>query len=122
MPALDPHLQGSERVREVFTRVDRGDAAVADLYAEDAVLFFGSDGRLMGRDAIRAFYARTIETIHPHPRVLQVIEAAPRYVAIVDVRTDTGRQRALDLFELGDDGIVSLEIHSRTAPEPDGAE
>ena len=119
MSALDPHLQGSDRVREVFTRVRRGDSAVADLFAEDAVLLFGSDGKLVGREAIRAFYARTIESIHPRPEVDEVLEAPPRYVAIVDVPTSKGRQHAVDLFELGDEGIVRLEIHSRLATEQD---
>jgi hypothetical protein len=118
MPALDPHLVGSDRVREVFARVHAGDDSVADLFAPDAVLLYGSDGRLEGRQAIRAFYARTIETIHPRPHVDQVFEAPPRYVAVVDVPTSRGRQHAVDLFELGDEGIVSLEIHARTADEP----
>jgi hypothetical protein len=39
-------------------------------------------------------------------------------VAVVDVPTSRGRQHAVDLFELGDEGIVSLEIHARTADEP----
>jgi hypothetical protein len=51
--------------------------------------------------------------------VEEVLEAPPRYVAIVDVPTSSGRQHAVDVFELGEEGIVRLEIHSRVATDDD---
>jgi hypothetical protein len=114
MAALDPHLRGADRVREVFARVRAGDAVgVAELYAQDGTVVAGG-GEVRGRGAIQAFYQRTIDTIHPQPRVEKVLEAAPHFVALVDVPNDKGHLRALDLFELGDDGIARLEIFARS--------
>jgi len=113
--ALDPQLRGAERVREVFARVHRGDDGVADLYAEDGVVLVGGT-RVEGREAIRAFYGKTIETIHPKPEV-QVVLSTPGsnfYTAIVEVPTDRGLLHALDLFTIDDDGIRQLEIFDRT--------
>jgi hypothetical protein len=109
----DPHLKGADRVREVFARVRRGDARAADLYAEDAVLLFGADGQVSGREAIRAFYAQIISSIAPQPQVEGVLESPPFFVAIVNVPTQQVRHRALDLFEVDDGGIRKLEIFSR---------
>jgi hypothetical protein len=109
----DAHLRGADRVREVFARVRKGDTGVADLYAEDAVVLYGPSGRAEGREAIRAFYAGTIASIAPQPQVQGVLESPPFYVAIVDVPTTAGQHRALDLFEVGDNGIRKLEIFSR---------
>jgi hypothetical protein len=109
----DSQIRGADRVREVFARVRQGDLTVADLYAEDAVLIHGREGRVEGREAIRAFYQRTIEGIHPQPQVEDVLERPPRYVAIVDVPTTDGHRRALDLFEVDDEGIRRLEIYSQ---------
>ena len=75
MTAADPHLRGADRVREVFARVRNGDLGVADLYAEDGVIVYGDGGRVEGRDAIRAFYARAIEGNRPEPRVETILEA-----------------------------------------------
>lgn len=90
-----------------------GDPRVADLYAEDAVIIHGG-GRAEGREAIRAFYEQTIESIHPQPEVEVVLEAAPLYVAIVNVPSTVRHFRAVDVFELGDEGIRKLEIFSRS--------
>jgi hypothetical protein len=112
MAALEPELQGEDRVREVFRRVRNGDDRVADLYAEDGVVLVGG-ARVEGREAIRAFYRRTIDTIHPQPEVEAVLGGPPYYAAIVEVPTGRGHMHALDLFQLGDDGIRQLEIYSR---------
>lgn len=112
MAALDPELQGADRVREVFNRVRNGDDGVADLYAEDGVVLAGSH-RVEGREAIRAFYRQTIDSIKPQPQVQSVAESAPYYAVVVEVPTTAGHMHALDLFQLGDDGITQLEIYSR---------
>ena len=106
-------LQGADLVREVFARVRDQNPAVADLYTEDATLIFGQDGQANGREEIRAFYLRTFEAIAPQPQVEAVLEAPPRYVAIVNVPTDGRHHRALDLFDLDENGIRRLEIFSR---------
>ena len=99
-------------MREVFRRVSNGDASVADLYAEDGVIVYAKNGRVEGREAIRAFYQRQIDTIRPEPRVETILEQPPLYVALVDVPTTGGRLRAVDLFEVDDEGIRKLEIFS----------
>jgi ketosteroid isomerase-like protein len=102
-------------VREVFARVRRGDDGVADLYAEDGVILAGG-ARIAGREAIRAFYGKTIETIHPKPEVPAVLSApgSTFYTAIVEVPTDRGHVHALDLFTIDDEGIRQLEIFTRS--------
>jgi ketosteroid isomerase-like protein len=112
MAALDPDLQGPDRVRAVFARVKAGDNRVADLYAEDGIVQVGGH-EVKGREDIRAFYQRTIDTIHPQPEVQEVLEAGDLYIAVVHVPTDNGIQDAIDLFELGEDGIRRLVIFSR---------
>jgi hypothetical protein len=115
MAALDPQLRGADRVREVFARVHRGDEGVADLYADDGVLLVG-DSKIEGREAIRAFYRKTIDSIHPKPEVQTVLENpdSDLYVAIVEVPTDRGHMHALDLFTVDDAGIRQLEIFNRS--------
>ena len=113
MTAHDQDLRGADRVREVFARVRNTDPGVADLYTEDAILLYGRDCRAVGREEIRAFYVRTFEALSPQPLVEAILEEPPRFVAIVDVPTGDRHHRALDLFELCDDGIRRLEIFSR---------
>jgi predicted SnoaL-like aldol condensation-catalyzing enzyme len=111
----DPHLRGADRVREVFVRVHNGDDGVADLYAENGVVIAGGS-RIEGREAIRAFYRNTIDTIHPRPELQVVLstQGVDLYVAIVEVPTDRGHVHALDLFRVDDGGIRQLEIFNRT--------
>jgi hypothetical protein len=116
MTASDPDLRGAERVQEVFGRVRNGDDRVADLYAEDAVVLAGGR-RIEGRAAIRVFYQQAIESIRPQPQVQVILESPPYYAALVEVPTTRGHLQALDLFQIGDDGIRQLEIYDR--PESD---
>ena len=113
MTVNEQELQGAERVREVFARVRNADPAVADLYTEDAIILYGQNGQVVGREEIRAFYVRTFEAISPQPQVEAVLEEPPRFVAIVDVPTGDRHHRAIDLFELDSNGIRRLEIYSR---------
>jgi hypothetical protein len=112
-PALEPDLQGSDRVRAVFARVGVGDLSVADLYAEHATIVFGDapDARVEGREAIRAFYEQAV-AMRPQPRVEDMVEVPPFYAAVVDVPVADGHIRALDVFEVDDGGIRSLRIFS----------
>jgi hypothetical protein len=113
MAVHDPALTGADRVHAVFARVAAGDTSVADLYAPDAVIEFGSGSSVEGREAIRAFYEKSIDATHPKPQVRRLLEHPPLYVAILDVPTDGGRQRVVDVFEVGVEGIERLEIFSR---------
>jgi ketosteroid isomerase-like protein len=112
MDMREPELVGADRVRALFARVrDADDGAAADLYAADGVVVYGG-GRIEGREAIRAFYRRTMDAIRPQPQVVKVLESGDRYLAFVEVATANGPQRAVDLFELGDGGIRRLVIFS----------
>jgi hypothetical protein len=114
MPTSDlRHLQGADRVREVFVRVGNGDLGVVDLFADDAIILFGAGGRVEGREAIRVFYERAIDDIRPQPTVETLLEAPPFYVVLVDVPGADVHYRALDLFEVDDRGIRRLEIYTR---------
>jgi hypothetical protein len=42
-----------------------------------------------------------------------VLEAPLLYVAVLDVPTTAGHHRALDLFEVDDEGLRRLEISSQ---------
>jgi hypothetical protein len=42
-----------------------------------------------------------------------LLESPPFFVALVEVVTTNGRVHALDLFQLGEDGIRQLEIYNR---------
>ncbi len=102
-------------MREVFARVRNGDDGVADLYVHDGVVLVG-EARIEGREAIRAFYKKTIDSIHPRPEVQVVLETpgSTLYAAVVEVPNDRGHVHALDLFTLDDEGIRQLEIFNRS--------
>jgi len=117
LSANDPQLRGEARVRAIFDRVRAGDAdSAADLYAPDGVLVTGG-GRIEGREAIRAFYNKSIAAIRPRPQVKLVLAApgSDHYVALVEVTTEGGVVQALDLFILGEEGIRQMEIFGRPA-------
>jgi hypothetical protein len=105
-------MRGADVVREVFARVRAGDLGVADLFREDAVLHYG-EVRAEGRDAIRRFYGRTVDALHPQPDVETILESLPWYVALVDLPTAGPYLRALDLFELDGGSVRSIEIYIR---------
>jgi len=107
--------RGADRIREVFTRVRQKRPDIADLFCDDAVIVYGKDSWVEGREAIRAFYRRAIDDLSPQPTVQVILEAPPLYVAIIEVHTGSESYRALDLFELADDKIRRLEIYSRSS-------
>jgi hypothetical protein len=107
-----PDVQGGELVREVFRRVREGDLAVADLFDEDADLYY-HDVHAHGREAIRRFYRRTIDVMAPRCTVETLLETPPLYAAMIDLPTTKGHMKALDLFELGPGGVQRLEIYIR---------
>jgi ketosteroid isomerase-like protein len=115
MAAMDAEIRGADRVREVFARVRNGDAGVADLYSEDGIVVVGN-ARIEGREAVRAFYQKAFDALHPQPDV-QVVLSEPDsdlFVAIVEVPNDRGHVHALDMFTIDDEGIRQLEIFNRS--------
>jgi hypothetical protein len=107
--------QGRAIVREVFARVRRADPSVADLFAEDAVITIPGAAPIVGRDAIRAHYERVFANLAPQPQVTVLLAEPPHYVGVIDVVTTDapGGSRAVDLFDVGEDGIRSLAIYSQ---------
>jgi hypothetical protein len=105
-------LSDSDLVHEVFVRVRSGDLSVAELFAEDAVLFY-ENVRAEGRDAIRRFYQRTIEHVQPDPRVAALLESPPYFIALVDLPSKLGHLHAVDVFQLNGSQIRQLEIYIR---------
>lgn len=91
MAAIDPEIQGPDRLRQVFARVKAGDNRVADLYSEDGVIqVLGQE--IVDREAIRTFYQQTIDGIHPQPEVREVLKVENLYIAVVHVPNDYGVQ------------------------------
>ena len=107
-----PIPTGPGYVREVFNRVRAGDSRVADLYLEEGIIRVPGH-QISGREAIRAFYQNTIDTMHPQPEVQEITTCDDLVIAIVDVPTDVGPHDAVDLFDVGPDGIRSLTIFPR---------
>jgi ketosteroid isomerase-like protein len=114
MVALDPHIRGADRVRELFARIRAGDDRAADLYADDGVFLVGG-ARVEGREAIRAFYRRGFGLHQSQPEVTLVLSApdSDMYAALLDVRTNQGLVHVFDLFTIDDEGIRRLEVFSR---------
>lgn len=97
------------RVTEVFARLRRGDDGAADLYRQDGALkSAASGGSIHGRDAIRAFYRNHIDVKKANPFVEKVVQEGNIAAAVI-VDSD-GVRVAIDIFELDDTGIRSMEV------------
>jgi hypothetical protein len=108
-------VEPEEIVRELFARVRAGDTAVADLYAEDAVFDTGDD-RLVGRDAIRGYYARVLQS-GIQPNIEALYTKLPLVGAQLCVTTPGGEVRVLDLFEVEAGEVRSLRVFHLDAGE-----
>ena len=98
-------------VHEVFRRVRAGDSGVADLYAEDATLVERGNTHI-GRDAIRAFYARVIEEFGTQPVVCGVWNDGSNYAAVVEAtRRDGSVAHAVDVFTVTGGAVRFMTIH-----------
>ena len=94
--------------RAYFACMRAGDAGVADLFHEDAVLE-GLGQVTRGRDAIRAFYTGAIQDGRPQPELLSMAADKGRVFAEIDIQLgDGGRVHAVDLFEVDDGRIRAL--------------
>jgi hypothetical protein len=107
---------GRELLTELFARVRRGDSAAADLFAETGVITGPGGYQVVGRDAIREHYARNIAEHGPQPEIEVLLAEPPWFVTVLKVGLRAGgANRALDLFEIGNDGITRLELWSQRA-------
>lgn len=62
MPDYEKAMRPEDISRLFVERSNAGDAAgVADLYEQDAVLAYPAGGQTIGRDAIRALWAKVLE-------------------------------------------------------------
>ena len=116
MDQHDAAQAGREMVTELFARVRRGDTAAADLFAENGVITGPGGYEVVGRDAIREHYARNIAEYGPQPEIEVLLAEPPWFVTVLKVGLrNGGANRALDLFEVGPDGITRLELWSQRA-------
>jgi hypothetical protein len=102
-----------------FAAVRSGDLAVADLFHDDGVLI-GLGRRTEGRDAIRTFYAESIATGGPQPRLAGPLLTDGKRVAAeiyIDL-SDGSTMHVMDLFLVEEGKIRSL--HYFVADEPAG--
>ena len=100
-----------EIVTSVFARVRAHDPAVAQLYAEDAVLHhdYGHES-FHGRAAIEAFY-RTVFVRNPQPQVAALFVHLPTVAALLDVEQPDGEKRqVVDVFQVEDGFIREMRV------------
>jgi hypothetical protein len=102
---------GREMVTELFARVRRGDPSAADLFARDGVITGPGGYEVVGRDAIREHYVRNIAEYGPQPEIEVLLGEPPWFVTVLKVGLRAGgANRAVDVFEIGEDGITRLEL------------
>jgi hypothetical protein len=116
MDPQDDARAGRQLLTELFARVARGDAGAADLFTEDAVITGSGGYEVVGRAAIRQHYVRNIAEYGPQPQIEVLLAEPPWFVTVLKVGLrDGGANRALDLFEVGEEGITRLELWSQRA-------
>jgi SnoaL-like domain len=109
-----------EMVRAVFARVRACDPTVSDLYAADATLR-SSEGLYEGREAIAGFYKERFRTARVQPDIEDLFVNLPLVVALLRVSTGDGAVlRVVDVFEVGDAAINSLQICMQATARTDG--
>jgi uncharacterized protein (TIGR02246 family) len=103
--------------REYFRRMQSGEP-VADLFTEDAELI-GLGARVVGRDAIRAFYETERAGASPRPEPLTVVANENRVLAEAYIHLSTGvRMHVVDGFEIRGELIRSLTYFTADYPSP----
>ena len=95
-------------VANYFGHMRRGDSGVADLFASDARLV-GLGTIVKGREAIRRFYNESIARASPLPQPCgDHLVGANRVAAeILITLADGTTMHVIDLFEIGDDGLIA---------------
>jgi hypothetical protein len=96
-------------VNEYFSRMQQSDYAVAELFAEDAVLI-GMGEPISGKEAVAAFYQDSISRAAPNPDPLLVFSEGPYVAAEIRISIADGSElHVLDIFEVRDGFIHSLK-------------
>jgi SnoaL-like protein len=114
MDQHDAEQAGRDLVTELFARVRRGEVTAADLFTEDGIITGPGGYEVVGRDAIREHYARNIAEHGPQPEIEVLLAEPPWFVTVLKVGLrNGGANRALDVFEIGTDGITRLELWSQ---------
>jgi hypothetical protein len=102
-------------VNEYFSRMRHSDFAVAELFAEDAVLI-GMGEPICGKDAVAAFYRDSISRAAPSPDPLLVFSDGPNVAAEIRITIADGTElHVLDIFEVRDGLIHSLKYFLNAA-------
>ncbi len=96
-------------VERYFECMRNGDLAVVDVFTEDARLI-GLGTVVEGREAIREFYAASIDAARPSPRpVGPLLVEGGRVAAEIEISLATGEVlHVVDLFVVEGDRIRSL--------------
>jgi hypothetical protein len=104
-------------IRELFARLSAGNPDVAELYHENATIRRRMEPVVTGREAIRRFYLGVVADTSPDVEIVDFISDERRVAALLRATTTGGVQRrAVDVFEVDEDGIHSLEIYSDGQP------
>jgi len=86
----------------------RSGEPVAELFSDDGELI-GLGARVVGRDAIRAFYATARADAAPRPETLAIAADGDRVLAEAHIHLADGtRMHVVDGFEIRGDAIRSL--------------
>ena len=111
-----PKSREESIAREFFARMNAKDTKILDLYAENAV-FVSPDGeRVQGKESLRGFFARTFAR-GPSPIVKSIlIDGGTVAVVVESALGDGSHSRAVDLFEIGPDGIRSQSVYRQVVP------
>ena len=110
----------SEVVEAYFERMRAGDPNVADLFGESAQLV-GLGNRVVGREAIRAFYTEAIERGGPQPSLAGPLMCDGGRVAAeiwIDL-ADGSKVHVVDLFHVEDGQIAQLGYFVADEPPAD---
>lgn len=102
-----PEVSPEAIALEYFRRMQSGEP-VAELFTDDAELL-GLGARVVGRDAIAAFYAAARSDASPRPEPLTVLARGDRVLAEMYIHMANGtRMHVVDGFEIRGDRIRSL--------------
>lgn len=102
-------MAATDVVESYFSHMRDGDIAVVDVFHDDARLV-GLGTVVEGRDAIREFYASSIDASRPQPRLCgPLLVEGDRVAAEIEIELSTGDVlHVVDLFVVDGDRIRSL--------------
>lgn len=99
-----------------FDHVARRDPKIIDLYADDAMLITPEGRTMRGKTELESFFAEIFER-GPKPSIKEVISDGGKVAIRVEALLDDGRtSRAVDVFDVGENGIRSQLIYRQIPP------